>query len=131
MPFFLAVETKPQMRQTGVSGGIDRVLDVPQALDHALGPPLLLLLPQKGQFTQKVRVAEGVVAVILNVGSQKLWPARPWNSGRTAAAFMASRPRRLCAKYQVNRRVEAAQDRSGRDCNPGGRSPALIRTRAV
>jgi hypothetical protein len=37
-------------------------------VDHQLGPLLVLLLPQEDQFAQEVRVAESVVAVVLEVG---------------------------------------------------------------
>ena len=37
-------------------------------VDHRLGPLLVLLLPQEDQLAQEVRVAESVVAVVLEVG---------------------------------------------------------------
>jgi hypothetical protein len=41
-------------------------------VDHGLGPRLSVLLPQEDEFAQQMRVAEGVVAVILQVGAPEV-----------------------------------------------------------
>ena len=52
-------------------------------------------------------VAEGVVAVVLEVGFPEVVDGAALGSrGRMPAASMASRPRRLWAKYQVSQSVE-------------------------
>ena len=56
----------------GLPGGIDRCLDRPRRIDHVLSPGLRTLLPQEDTFAQQMRVAEGVPAVILQVGAPKV-----------------------------------------------------------
>jgi len=61
---------------TGLPGGVDRRLDRQQMVDHGLGPRLRVLLPQEDEFAQQMRVREGVVAVILQVGNPEGVDAR-------------------------------------------------------
>jgi len=77
---------------TGLPGGVDRRLDRQQMVDHGLGPRLRVLLPQEDEFAQQMRVREGVVAVILQVGAPEVVDGATLKVRQRGALWAGRRP---------------------------------------
>jgi len=73
------------------SGRYRPPLDLQEMVDHSLGPLLILFFPQEEEFAQKMRVAEGMVTVVLQIGIPEVVDGAARKSGRMSAASMAWR----------------------------------------
>ena len=56
----------------GLCGPIDRILDIQKAVDHAIGPLLLVLLVHEDQLPKMVSVALPMEAWVVEVGFPKV-----------------------------------------------------------
>ncbi len=78
--------------ETHAAGGVHRRLDVQQMVDHGLGPRLVLLLPQEDQFAQEMGVAEGVAAVVRQVGVPEIVNGAAPEAGQDAGGVHGLAP---------------------------------------
>ena len=75
----------------------DGLLDGEQVVDHGLGPNLLVLLVEEDEFAQQVGVAEGVGAVVFEVGFPEVVDGTALEGGQDAGGIRAWVPRFLWA----------------------------------
>ncbi len=70
--------------EMGAAGCGDGSFGSEQAVDHGLGPGLVLLLVEEDEFAQQVGVADGVLAVVVEVGFPKVVDGATLEGGKDA-----------------------------------------------